>query len=971
MEKLQTLHKKISLTLTLAMLWVNMPIYAFAAGGYNELHSKSLALNDQMTLHQGVYYNKANESKTTENYLVYKPGEAITPFISYGNDVHGAAGISRIYEIEQAAGRHIVAATNGDYFTMATGVSLGAVIRDGIVRTGEHSRHESIGFKADGTAVIGRMGLTVRVQNEQSGQGFENTGFNKVLTKDNGVILYTSDFGPANEASFPTKNVMIRVADGKAVPGGIIEGVVLGTADALAKTAIHKGEMLLSVAANTPYASALNILGAMKAGDEITVEFRVNPDWLDVQQAVGAERRLITSSTVETFTDTTRAPRTAFGVRSDGSSILYTVDGRQNAHSMGLTYAELAARLKDLGCRDAVNLDGGDSTMMFATMPGYDERSQVNKNSGASLRRCGNYILFENNKSPSKTMRHLHPYPHDVLVLAGSSVSFDVRASDANYYAVAVPATGISFQVDDKALGSITNGGVFTAGSKKTTGTITARSGSASGSARVSVIAAPDSVMLMLKDAEAEAPKQLSVPAGESVSFVAKAMYNMLELVADATAFTWTCDASIGTVDASGVFTATTTGVGTGVLSASAGDKSASIELKVTTEGAAIETFENSKDLIFETGQHGDVTAELVRNPAFVHNGRQSLALSYAYDARNTADDGSEPVDRTEPALTVPMRTAFSKKSPTMMSAWVYGSGQAETLMLDVLADGTRTSVALAKLDTTGWVHATAQLPKGVTHLLGLSIQPIEDGRGSGTLYVDQWMAGFGFYLDETAPAIEVAAADGVLNGTIADDMDTELSQESITVTYDGDPVVFSYDSSTRTLTATLPEGDGYAHRVLIRAVDESGNTGQFGLFLEIDAPSEDFVKQAAFADMKSTHWATPYAEYLYRQEIIMGRLSGKKRVYDPDQTMTRQEFAAVITRWLDVDTAVYSEGKLSFSDASKIQDWAKDSVKAAVALGYMAGKAVSGTDTVNFDPTGPISRQEVMTVIGRIQEKG
>ena len=102
-----------------------------------------------------------------------------------------------------------------------------------------------------------------------------------------------------------------------------------------------------------------------------------------------------------------------------------------------------------------------------------------------------------------------------------------------------------------------------------------------------------------------------------------------------------------------------------------------------------------------------------------------------------------------------------------------------------------------------------------------------------------------------------------------------------------------------------------------------------------------------------------------------MGRLSGKKRVYDPDQTMTRQEFAAVITRWLDVDTAVYSEGKLSFSDASKIQDWAKDSVKAAVALGYMAGKAVSGTDTVNFDPTGPISRQEVMTVIGRIQEKG
>ncbi|MFA7502713.1 MAG: phosphodiester glycosidase family protein, partial [Anaerovoracaceae bacterium] len=349
------LHKRISLGLALSVLLASLPVPVHAAAGYNQLHSSSLDLNNQMTMHQGTYYNTANSSKTSENYLVYKPGSAITPFVSSGNDVYGAAGISRIYEIEEGAGRNIVAASNGDYFTMATGVSLGVLVKDGLVRTGEHSSHESIGFKRNGTAVIGRMGLAVRVYNGRTGGGFNGTGFNKMLTKDNGVMLYTGDFGPTNEVSIPAHNVMIRIVSGTAAPGGTVEGIVLGSADSLGKTALFEDEMLLSIALNTPYTSALNILKEMKAEDKITVEFSVSPGWEDVHQALGAERRLITNGVVSTFQDATRAPRTAFGLRSDGSCVLYTVDGRQSGYSMGLTYAELAARLKELGCVDAVN----------------------------------------------------------------------------------------------------------------------------------------------------------------------------------------------------------------------------------------------------------------------------------------------------------------------------------------------------------------------------------------------------------------------------------------------------------------------------------------------------------------------------------------------------------------------------------------------------------------------------------------
>ncbi|MEJ2885942.1 phosphodiester glycosidase family protein [Actinomycetospora aeridis] len=62
--------------------------------------------------------------------------------------------------------------------------------------------------------------------------------------------------------------------------------------------------------------------------------------------------------------DTERAPRTAVGLSADGRRLwLVTVDGRQDA-SIGVTLAELARLLTDLGAPIAASLDGGGSTTM-------------------------------------------------------------------------------------------------------------------------------------------------------------------------------------------------------------------------------------------------------------------------------------------------------------------------------------------------------------------------------------------------------------------------------------------------------------------------------------------------------------------------------------------------------------------------------------------------------------------------------
>jgi hypothetical protein len=62
--------------------------------------------------------------------------------------------------------------------------------------------------------------------------------------------------------------------------------------------------------------------------------------------------------------DTARHPRTLIGVGADEAIWLVTVDGRQPALSLGMTFAELKALARRLGLRSALNLDGGGSTTM-------------------------------------------------------------------------------------------------------------------------------------------------------------------------------------------------------------------------------------------------------------------------------------------------------------------------------------------------------------------------------------------------------------------------------------------------------------------------------------------------------------------------------------------------------------------------------------------------------------------------------
>ncbi len=57
-------------------------------------------------------------------------------------------------------------------------------------------------------------------------------------------------------------------------------------------------------------------------------------------------------------------PRTAIGQRADGAVLMLVIDGRQ-ASSLGATYADLISVMVEYGAVNAVNLDGGSSSLLY------------------------------------------------------------------------------------------------------------------------------------------------------------------------------------------------------------------------------------------------------------------------------------------------------------------------------------------------------------------------------------------------------------------------------------------------------------------------------------------------------------------------------------------------------------------------------------------------------------------------------
>lgn len=147
--------------------------------------------------------------------------------------------------------------------------------------------------------------------------------------------------------------------------------------------------------------------------------------------------------------NTTRASRTAIGIKADGTVVMLMVDGRQAPYSVGMTMAEVAASMEALSCVEAVNLDGGGSSTFATQREGEPENETT---AGLTLRcrpsdgyerKVSNTIMVLSNAQPTGTFDHAVLTPNNEVYTPGSTVQFKAAGVDAAGGRADIPAGAV------------------------------------------------------------------------------------------------------------------------------------------------------------------------------------------------------------------------------------------------------------------------------------------------------------------------------------------------------------------------------------------------------------------------------------------------------------------------------------------------------------------------------------------------
>jgi hypothetical protein len=295
-----------------------------------------------------------------------------------------AAGLERTSSI--CARVSCLAGVNGDFWEPATGLPLGGVVSGGRLLRPPAQRHDQLVLSPDGRLTTGVLRLNgTLVPTDLHAVPFTDVD---VGPGPGGVVLYTSAFGPATPAGGARVDLTVELVRPQQIYLGRTTLVRMVGLDRTARpTPIPPNGAVLE--GRGPDASQLADLWTRAregvVSDEALLRLESTPSALE---SIGGSPVLLRDGR-PVFQDAAasfvrgRHPRTLVGRTPSGEALLVTVDGRQPGYSDGMSLAEAAQLMTQLGAVDAINLDGGGSTT-------FVERGAVaNRPSDRAVRRAG------------------------------------------------------------------------------------------------------------------------------------------------------------------------------------------------------------------------------------------------------------------------------------------------------------------------------------------------------------------------------------------------------------------------------------------------------------------------------------------------------------------------------------------------------------------------------------------------------
>ncbi len=869
--------------------------------------------------------------------LEYTPGMGTLPLVSCGETVWGKDRLGGLVDALESDGRTVQAAVNGDFYSMQTGVPMGVMISNGKLISSDDDPENprfALGFTADGQAMIGLPQVKLTLERD----GLEPLTvdyYNKYPTIW-GSYLVASDFAATSMSTEESLELVLEL-EAPLTASGRVRGYVRDIIDGDCNSSIPAGCMILTVADASPKQEAFRSLAV---GDSFELVTTCNPGWELVETAVGGGDLLLSGGELcdgigDEAHETASNPRTAAGIRADGSVVFFAVDGR-SSKSRGLKESELAEVMRELGCDDALNLDGGGSTTVMVKYAGDDDCVYINAPSDGSYRSISNGILLVSELASDGIPAVLTQREDSPLLLSYSGMTLTAEALDRAYMPTAALVTDLTLEAE---AGTV-DGSRFVAGSEagsvhlKLSGRIGDET--LTGDAFVEVTNQLDTLTVT--------PEFRRVKPGELAKIDLAATYKGRDVIVEPQSFYYTIDGehivpkpedypdaiifcALGYIDKRGNFHSFAGVEGEVEIGVWYNQLVEYVTIKIGGGDDVLADLEDAAELggfrVHTSEALSEVSLGLAREG---YKSSGALELSYSFAASDFATLYEiKPTSET-----------YISSGAASLSFWLAGDisgamsavvktpdGRLYELPYHVTKDYSR---------QLGWRQLTAEIPaelSGKLLTLETALKAVDLGSGEHVIRLDRLAVSYG----DEAPALselgEHWAGETALKlydmGVIGDEDLTEAPDG--TKTYD--------------LTASLTRGE-FA-KMLVRM-----------LGLELDG-----YESGAIFESETDASLVPYIRCAIAHGLMKGYgESDGVTIFKASDPITREQVCTV----LGVLLPEASANTLPFTDAASVSGWALPGVRACVHAGI-----VNGYSDATFRPSAVISRAEAITLLARV----
>ncbi len=346
---------------------------------------------------------------------------------------------------------NIIAAINADFFAMSNNsYSQGIEYKDSkLLQSPIDTAAFAGGFLYDNKLLLSNIDFHIMIVAPDL-EYREVYRLNKPMELYGALLMYTADY---NDGCSP--------APGDGVVEMIVEDdVVIGFNRTKTPVKIPENGYVLEISEMDPFLS-----GHFKEGDTVKIETYITPTLENLTMAFGGGSLLLKDGQIVKFTNNAAGnnPRSAVGTDKSGTKIyLMAVDGRQTK-SRGVSQTELAELMKEIGCTEAMNLDGGGSSYMVSKA--WGEKGLKTVNNPIETRKVINAIGVKSDAKGNGKLESLKLEIDNSCIYSGGKSILKVSGADSAYNPVTIDKKALEFNyasLIDKDLNfSAEHGGVY------------------------------------------------------------------------------------------------------------------------------------------------------------------------------------------------------------------------------------------------------------------------------------------------------------------------------------------------------------------------------------------------------------------------------------------------------------------------------------------------------------------------------